>query len=67
MLEKIKELIAEHEADQEEIDDWMEDDFNPMDASGGNFDDCYFMGVEHGETQGALKILRGLLRELEAK
>ncbi len=25
------------------------DDFNPGDASGGNFDDCYAMGSEDGE------------------
>ena len=31
-------------------------DWNPMDASGGNFDDAYYMGVRDGEAQLAAEI-----------
>lgn len=33
------------------------EDFNPMDASGGNFDDAYDMGIRHGETMLAQELL----------
>ena len=32
-------------------------DFNPMDYSGGNFDDCYQMGLEHADADTAQEIL----------
>ena len=32
-------------------------DFNPMDWSGGNFDDCYQMGLEHADSETAQEIL----------
>lgn len=28
---------------------YEEEDFNPMDYSGGNFDDCFAMGITQGE------------------
>lgn len=34
-----------------------DDDFNPADYSGGNFDDAYGLGVEHGEVYAARSIL----------
>lgn len=37
-----------------------DDDWNPMDASGGNFDDAYDMGIRHGETMLAQEILSDL-------
>lgn len=68
MIEEIKKLIEQYEeevAENQEI--WGEDmeDFNPMDASGGNFDDCYYMGLEHGQTEGKLEILYMVLKKLE--
>jgi len=41
------------------------EDFNACDASGGNFDDAYELGMEHGETYGKLSLLRELLEILE--
>lgn len=32
-------------------------DFNPMDWSGGNFDDCYQLGMEHADPDAAREIL----------
>ncbi len=34
-----------------------DDDFNPYDYSGGNFDDCYQMGLEHADSDTAQEIL----------
>ncbi len=53
MLDKIKELIAGIPAPENYHED---DDFNPMDSSGGNFDDAYYMGKEEGRSQLAQQI-----------
>jgi hypothetical protein len=37
-----------------------EPDFNPMDYSGGNFDDCYWAGYEHG----MIGLARQLLKDI---
>lgn len=34
-----------------------DDDFNPYDYSGGNFDDCYQLGMEHADADAAREIL----------
>lgn len=34
-----------------------DDDFNPYDYSGGNFDDCYQMGLEHADSDAAREVL----------
>lgn len=34
-----------------------DDDFNPYDYSGGNFDDCYHLGMEHADRDTAREIL----------
>ena len=57
MKATIEALIKEYEAEDEEIAEIIGDDFNPCDASGGNFDDAYYMGREHGEVEGALRVL----------
>ena len=36
------------------------DEFNPMDFSGGNFDDAYFGGVEDGKAELARELLNML-------
>jgi hypothetical protein len=53
-LIKIKDII-----DSIDPPEHMEEDFNPMDASGGNFDDSYNMGRRHGEQE-----LAQLIREI---
>ena len=50
----------------EENNEWMGEDFNPCDASGGNFDDAYEMGVGHGETDGMYTALCNIINVLEA-
>ena len=46
-LSALREYLCELACDEAGVDD---EDFNPMDASGGNFDDAYNMGVEDGAT-----------------
>jgi len=48
------------EADAEEINEMLDDDFDPQDASGGNFDDAYDLGEEHGDTFGKISILEAI-------
>lgn len=60
--EQLKELIKKQEEVVREIDEWCNnEDFNPMDASGGNFDDAYQLGYEHGFENGKLYALRNVL------
>lgn len=61
LIEKIKLLINEYETKHDDISYRDDDDFNPSDASGGNFDDAYYMGTEHGHVDGALEVLYKLL------
>lgn len=43
---------------QRSCDSCDDDDyFNPMEASGGNFDDCYEMGRDHADVDTAQEIL----------
>lgn len=63
MKTKIEELIRQYEEEVEIIEEDKGEDFNPMDASGGNFDDAYDMGYEDGFVYGKLDILRELLKE----
>ena len=61
--EKIKDLLEQVEELEEYYGKDFED-FNAMDASGGNFDDAYYMGSEHGEIFGQLNLLNELLKKL---
>ena len=56
--EKLAKLIAliEKTAEYDTHTDDNED-FNPMDNSGGNFDDCYQMGCEDGEINFARELI----------
>ncbi|MDR6779520.1 MULTISPECIES: hypothetical protein [Paenibacillus] len=49
----------------DEINNDIEDDFNPMNWSGGNFDDCYDMGLSHGRKFGRMMAYREILDLLE--
>ena len=42
-----------------------DDDFNPYDYSGGNFDDCYRLGLEHADADAAREILSLLTQKIE--
>lgn len=50
LLKKLKELAAKEVAGNDE-------DFNAMDASGGNFDDAYELGRDDGKIVLALQLL----------
>lgn len=73
MSEGINVLITKYEAridvlreEIDEINELLEDDFNPMDASGGNFDDAYYMGDEHGATFAEYRVLVETVRDLKS-
>ena len=55
MNEKMMELLEK----LAKRDCWSDnpEDFNPMDFSGGNFDDAYFGGVEDGKAELARELL----------
>jgi len=55
-LTKLELMIDDYERRLKEIDEEIKEsealnneDFNPMDASGGNFDDAYRLGIDHGD------------------
>lgn len=53
----VDERIDLLEAEDEEIEERYEEGFDPMDWSGGNFDDAYHLGNEDGEVSGELRVL----------
>jgi hypothetical protein len=57
LINKLKKL-AEKRSDYDHLSD--DDYLNPQDISGGNFDDCYNMGIDEGQTQLAREILDSL-------
>ncbi|QIW89827.1 hypothetical protein PQE71_gp145 [Bacillus phage Izhevsk] len=65
LIELIEKRIAILEPQEEENNAMIEEDFNPADWSGGNFDDCYFMGVKDGAISGELEALYRVLGELQ--
>ncbi|MDS7057108.1 hypothetical protein NXG04_07400 [Klebsiella pneumoniae] len=65
LIELIEKRIAVLEPQEEENNAMIEEDFNPQDWSGGNFDDCYFMGVKDGAISGELEALYRVLGELQ--
>lgn len=69
----MNELIAEYQArvdvlreEIEEVNEYLGDDFNPCDASGGNFDDAYYLGEEHGELFEEYRVLKSVIKDLKA-
>lgn len=55
-MEDIKEFIESYlellQEEIEEIEELTGEDFDPCDASGGNFDDAYDLGYRHGYDYG---------------
>lgn len=58
--EKIEELILKTKERIDEIEEVVDEEFNPKDASGGNFDDAYDLGHRHGHQYGKLAVLNQL-------
>jgi hypothetical protein len=54
LVKRLKSL-AEKRSDYDHLND--DDYFDPQDMSGGNFDDCYSMGIDEGYTQLAREVL----------
>jgi hypothetical protein len=57
MYETLKQLAEKSCIDNDE-------DFNPMDASGGNFDDAYNMGISDGEHDARIELASTVLRSI---
>lgn len=60
MSQKLVDYLHEIAKKNKTFDDDGEGDFNPMDASGGNFDDAWQMGEEDGRIDLAREILARL-------
>ncbi|UUV46249.1 hypothetical protein [Bacillus phage vB_BanS-Thrax2] len=69
MLEQlIKEIDYKIELLEGSIEEYKEmygDDLNASDASGGNFDDAYELGYEHGELFKEYYMLKKFKKQLE--
>ncbi|WP_077603648.1 hypothetical protein [Oceanobacillus sojae] len=66
IIEKYEEKLAVITVSLEEIQEMREDDFNPADASGGNFDDAYEMGRYDGDIEGEYSALYDVVKDLKA-
>ena len=55
LTEKQYEVLVKRAAVQNGYE--SDDAFNPYDYSGGNFDDCYRLGLEHADADAAREIL----------
>ncbi|KAF6630644.1 hypothetical protein H6F38_14550 [Paenibacillus sp. EKM208P] len=66
VIDSIKAKIEDLREDIIEINEQIEDDFNPMDWSGGNFDDCYDLGYGHGKKFGRMAAYKEILSILES-
>lgn len=55
--------VAEEIEEYEEI--YGDDEFNASDASGGNFDDAYSLGMEHGEMFERHGVLANVIKRLK--
>jgi flagellar biosynthesis/type III secretory pathway protein FliH len=61
--EMIKQLMKQVQENIEEIEEVTNEDFNACDASGGNFDDAYELGHDHGFQYGRRSVLNELFSE----
>jgi hypothetical protein len=61
--EMIEQMIKKASDNIEEIEEITGEDFNACDASGGNFDDAYDMGHDHGYQYGRFAALSELYSE----
>lgn len=65
LIREIDYKIELLEGSIEEFEEMYGDDFNASDASGGNFDDAYDLGYEHGELFQEYHMLKKFKRQLE--
>lgn len=64
LIEKYENRIDVLRGDEAEIDE-MYEDYNPSDWSGGNFDDAYEIGLEHGRVFEEIERLTEFIAELK--
>ncbi|PAD91649.1 hypothetical protein [Shouchella clausii] len=68
LLRNIKELLEDAEVAAGEIDErFPKEDYDPSSWSGGNFDDAYELGLDHGEVTGELQTLKRVIAIIEAR
>lgn len=65
LIEKYSKLLAAVEGSIDELNEVRGDDFNPMDASGGNFDDAYRIGAYHGELYKEFVLYNDIIADLK--
>jgi|GEM_PF-3761262 len=66
MIDILKAKIESLQEEITEINSQIESDFDPDEWSGGNFDDCYNLGFEHGEKFGRMDAYKEMLKILES-
>ncbi|WP_145413457.1 hypothetical protein [Paenibacillus xylanexedens] len=59
-IDRLQECVIEINRD-------IEEDFDPEGWSGGNFDDCYDMGLSHGMKRGRMMAYQEILDLLESE
>ncbi|QSF43386.1 hypothetical protein [Paenibacillus tianjinensis] len=64
VIKFIENKIKALQSESDQIEKKYEEDYNPSDWSGGNFDDCYSDGVSDGETFGSLQAYKTILEKL---
>lgn len=67
IIEVIKTKIDRLQEYVDEINKDIEEDFDPKDWSGGNFNDCYDMGLSHGMKRGRIMAYQEILDLLESE
>jgi hypothetical protein len=65
IMEYIDSQLPIWEEETAEIEERMEEEFNPMDWSGGNFDDAYNLGEEAGEAFAKYEVMTRIKRIIE--
>ncbi|OPH61890.1 hypothetical protein BC351_01215 [Paenibacillus ferrarius] len=64
MKETIALLLEQVQLKIDEIEEVTNEDFNACDASGGNFDDAYELGYDHGYEYGKRAALKEMLSKM---
>lgn len=65
LIKEVNDRIELLEGDIEEYNEVYGENFYAIDASGGNFDDAYELGYEHGELFKEYHMLKKFKKQLE--
>lgn len=66
IIEQLEETIATKEEAIKEHDETYGEEIDASDVSGGNFDDAYSLGIEHGELFAEYNFAKSILKELKS-